>query len=229
MQELLWCDRLFDMERSIAAPIFEGKKYPWQALAEIGDFVKALGETLPEDEYERVGRDIWIARDATVAPTASIAGPAIIDRGAEIRHCAFIRGKAIIGKECVVGNSVEVKNAILFDGAQVPHFNYVGDSVLGHRAHMGAGSVTSNVKSDKTLVTVRTDDRTFATNLRKFGAMLGDYVEVGCNTVLNPGTVVGRGTTIYPVSSVRGYVAEYSIFKGHGNIAPKWDERGNRL
>ncbi|NLD59311.1 MAG: UDP-N-acetylglucosamine pyrophosphorylase [Clostridiales bacterium] len=227
MRELLRADRLFDLGKSIAAGIFEGKGYPWEVLPEIGDYVKALGETLCEDEYERVDRDVWIARDATVAPSALIAGPTIIDHGAEIRHCAFIRGKAVIGKECVVGNSVEVKNAILFDGAQVPHFNYVGDSVLGHRAHMGAGAVTSNVKSDKSMVTVKTDDRRIATNLRKFGAMLGDFAEVGCNSVLCPGAIVGRWTTIYPTCCVRGFVPEHSVYKDFDNVVPKWGEDTN--
>lgn len=224
MRELFDPDRLFDMTKSIAAPIFEGVSYPWEVLPEIGAFVVKLGQSLSEEEYERAGKDVWIARDATVAPTASITGPAIIDHGAEIRHCAFIRGKAIIGKNCVVGNSVEVKNAILFDNAQVPHFNYVGDSVLGYRAHMGAGAVTSNVKSDKSLVTVRTDDRIIATNLRKFGAMLGDYVEIGCNSVLCPGVVIGRGTTVYPTSCVRGFVPEHSVYKTQDRIVAKWDE-----
>ncbi len=224
MRELLCAERLFDMNRSIAAAIFEGKGYPWEVLPEIGEFVVRLGQSLSEDEYERAGKDIWIARDAAVAPTVSITGPVIIDHEAELRHCAFIRGKAVIGKNCVVGNSVEIKNAILFDNAQVPHFNYVGDSVLGYRAHMGAGAVTSNVKSDKSLVTVRTDDRIIATNLRKFGAMLGDYVEIGCNSVLCPGAVIGRGTTVYPTSCVRGFVPEHSVYKRADRIVPKWDE-----
>ena len=224
MRELLRAERLFDMNRSIAAAIFEGKGYPWEVLPEIGEFVVRLGQSLSEDEYERAGKDIWIARDAAVAPTVSITGPVIIDHEAELRHCAFIRGKAVIGKNCVVGNSVEIKNAILFDNAQVPHFNYVGDSVLGYRAHMGAGAVTSNVKSDKSLVTVRTDDRIIATNLRKFGAMLGDHVEVGCNSVLCPGAVIGRCTTVYPTSCVRGFVPEHSVYKGADRIVPKWDE-----
>lgn len=224
MRELLGAQRLFDLERSIAGEIFRGKNYAWEVLPEIGDFVRQLGQKLDPEAYEQVARDVWIARDAQIAPTVSIEGPAIIDHGAQLRHCAYIRGKVVIGKNCVVGNSVEVKNAILFDGAQVPHFNYVGDSVLGHRAHMGAGAVTSNVKSDKSLVTVKADDRRIATNLRKFGAMLGDYVEVGCNSVLCPGSVVGRNTTIYPVSRVRGFVPENSVYKDSMNIVPKWDE-----
>lgn len=224
MRELLRPDRLFDLDKSIAAAIFADAGYPWEVLPRIGDFVMQLGQTLDPDEYERVAKDVWIARDAVVAPTVSIAGPAIIDHGAELRHCAFIRGKAIVGKHCVVGNSVEVKNAILFDNAQVPHFNYVGDSVLGYRAHMGAGAVTSNVKSDKSLVTVRTDDRRIATGLRKFGALLGDYVEIGCNSVLCPGAVIGRGTTVYPTSCVRGFVPEHSVYKRADRVVPKWEE-----
>lgn len=224
MRELLQPDRLFDMSKSIAAPLFDGVAYPWEILPQIGAFVTSLGETLSEEEYERRGKDVWIARDAEIAPTASITGPVIIDHGAQLRHCAFIRGKAIIGKNCVVGNSVEVKNAILFDNAQVPHFNYVGDSVLGYRAHMGAGAVTSNVKSDKSMVTVRMDDRVIATNLRKFGAMLGDYVEIGCNSVLCPGAVIGRGSTVYPTSCVRGFVPEHSVYKASDRVVPKWDE-----
>lgn len=222
MRELLQAGRLFDLNQSIAAAIFEDVVYPWEVLPKIGEFVLLLGQKLDESEYERVGKDVWIAKDAQIAPTASITGPVVIDHGAQLRHCAFIRGKAVIGKGCVVGNSVEVKNAILFDGAQVPHFNYVGDSVLGYRAHMGAGAVTSNVKSDKSLVTVKTDDRRIATNLRKFGALLGDYVEIGCNSVLCPGAVIGRGTTVYPTSCVRGFVPEHSVYKSFDNVVAKW-------
>lgn len=227
MRELLRADRLFNMDKSIASAIFEDKGYPWEVLPDIGAFITQLGETLPEDEYERTDVDVWIAKDATIAPTASIAGPAIIDCGSELRHCAFIRGNVIIGKGCVVGNSVEVKNSILFDGAHIPHFNYVGDSILGYRAHMGAGAVTSNVKNDKSQVTVRMDDRRIATNLRKFGAMIGDYVEVGCNSVLCPGTIVGKSTAIYPLSCVRGFVSEYSIYKDYNNIVRKWNDDVN--
>ena len=213
MREQLQITRLFDLSNTIAAEIFAGKSYPWEILPLIGDYVLQLGNTLSEEEYERVQPDVWIARDAKIAPSASITGPCIIDHEAELRHCAFIRGKVIVGKKAVVGNSVELKNAILFDGAAVPHVNYVGDSVLGFRAHMGAGAVTSNVKSDKSLVCVRTDDRRIETGLRKFGAMLGDFVEVGCNSVLCPGCVIGRDTTVYPSNLVRGFVPEHHIFK----------------
>lgn len=220
MKENMRIDRLYDLSHTIAAKLFEGRIYPWEVLSDIGAFVVALGNTLG-DEYEKRGEDIWVAKDATIAPTACINGPCIIDSGAEIRHCAYIRGKAIIGKGCVIGNSVEVKNAIIFDGAQVPHFNYVGDSVLGWRSHMGAGAVTSNVKSDKTNVTILFEDGRVETGLRKFGAMLGDSVEVGCNSVLCPGSVIGKNTTIYPVSRVRGFVPEKSIFKAPDNIVKK--------
>lgn len=220
MNQVMRIDRLFDLSHTIAAELFQGRTYPWEVLGDIGEFTLKLGGTLG-DEYEYREGDIWIAKDAKIAPTASITGPCIIDSGAEIRHCAYIRGKAIIGKGCVVGNSVEVKNAVIFDGAQVPHFNYVGDSVLGWRAHMGAGAVTSNIKSDKTNVTIMFGDARITTGLRKFGAMLGDGVEVGCNSVLCPGTVIGRDSTIYPLSRVRGFIAEGSIFKAPDNIVKK--------
>lgn len=220
MNNTMRIDKLFDLSRTIAAKLFEGRVYPWEVLGDIGSFIMELGPSLGENFECREG-NIWIAKDAKIAPTASITGPCIIDSGAEIRHCAFIRGKAVIGKGCVVGNSVEVKNAVIFDGAQVPHFNYVGDSILGWRAHMGAGAVTSNVKSDKTNVTVRFGDAKVETGLRKFGAMLGDCVEVGCNSVLCPGTVIGRNSTVYPLSRVRGFVGENHIFKSEDNIIKK--------
>lgn len=220
MNQVMRIDRLFDLSHTIAAELFQGRTYPWEVLGDIGEFTLKLGGMLG-DEYEYREGNIWIAKDAKIAPTASITGPCIIDSGAEIRHCAYIRGKAIIGKGCVVGNSVEVKNAVIFDGAQVPHFNYVGDSVLGWRAHMGAGAVTSNIKSDKTNVTIMFGDARITTGLRKFGAMLGDGVEVGCNSVLCPGTVIGRDSTIYPLSRVRGFIAEGSIFKAPDNIVKK--------
>ena len=182
---------LLDLERTLAKPLFEGKTYPWEALGEIKDFILSLGEKLPVDEYEKRGEDVWIAKDAKVFPSAYIAGPAIIGHGTEVRHCAFIRGSALIGDNCVIGNSVEVKNAVIFDNVQVPHYNYVGDSVLGYRSHMGAGSVTSNVKSDRSLVVVKNGDELIETGRKKFGAILGDYAEIGCNSVLNPGTVIG--------------------------------------
>ncbi len=212
---------LLDLSKTIAAPLFAGKTYPWEALAEIKDFILALGPTLPKDEYDQVGEDVWIAKDATVFASAYIAGPCIIDHGAELRHCAFVRGSAIVGKHAVVGNSCELKNVVLFDNVQTPHFNYVGDSILGYKAHMGAGSITSNVKSNKTLVVVKNGAEHIETGRKKFGAILGDYVEVGCNSVLNPGTVVGRHSNIYPVSCVRGVIPESSILKSTGEVVKK--------
>ena len=212
---------LYDLKETIAVDIFDGLKFPWEVLPKIKDFIIKLGETLPEDRYERKGENIWIAKSAKVFPSAYIAGPCIIDEDAEVRHCAFIRGSAIVGKGCVVGNSTELKNVILFNKVQVPHYNYVGDSILGFKAHMGAGSITSNVKSDKTLVVVKSDGENIETGLKKFGAMLGDNVEVGCNSVLNPGTVIGRSTNIYPTSCVRGYIPANSIYKDSSNIIKK--------
>ncbi len=212
---------LYTLEETIAKELFAGLTYPWEALPKIKDFIIALGETLPEEKYERREGNIWIARNATVFPSAYIGGPAIIDEEAEIRHCAFIRGSAIVGKGAVVGNSTELKNVVLFNKVQVPHYNYVGDSILGFKAHMGAGSITSNVKSDKTLVVVKAGEETFETGLKKFGAMLGDNVEVGCNSVLNPGTVIGKNTNIYPTSMVRGLIPADSIYKRQGEVALK--------
>lgn len=217
--EELKVSKLFDLNQTIAASIFDGIEYPWQVLPLIKDFILKLGETLPEDEYEKHGENIWISKSAGVAPTASITGPAIICADAEIRHCAFIRGSVIVGCGAVVGNSTELKNVILFNRVQVPHYNYVGDSVLGFKAHMGAGAITSNVKSDKSLVTVSVKNVRAVTGMKKLGAMLGDNVEVGCGSVLNPGTVVGRGSIIYPLSMVRGFVPENSIYKCAGEIA----------
>ncbi len=221
MSEKLGIDRLYNLGETIAAELFEGLEYPWEALPLIGDFIKKLGSTLDKSEYDEVSENVWIAKSATVAPTAYINGPCIIGRNAQIRHCAFIRGNAIVGEGAVVGNSTELKNVVLFNKVQVPHYNYVGDSVLGYKSHMGAGSITSNVKSDKTLVKVKCDGEVIETGLKKFGAMLGDNVEVGCGSVLNPGTVIGRGSNIYPLSSVRGYVAENSIYKKQGEVAEK--------
>lgn len=214
-------EHLYSLSETIAAQIFEGVEYPWEALAKIKDFIIELGKSLPEDKYEKRGEDVWVAKSAKIFPSAYINGPAIIDEDAEVRHCAFIRGSAIVGKGAVVGNSTELKNVILFNKVQVPHYNYVGDSILGYKAHMGAGSITSNVKSDKTLVSVKFREECLETGLKKFGAMLGDYVEVGCNSVLNPGTVIGKGASIYPTSSVRGYVPENSIYKKEGEIATR--------
>ena len=215
---------LYDLTQTIAAKIFEGKTYPWEVLPLIKDFILELGETLDPAEYEKRGENIWIAKDASIAPTASINGPCIIGKGAEIRQCAFIRGNAIVGEGAVVGNSTELKNVILFNKVQVPHYNYVGDSILGYKSHMGAGSITSNVKSDKKLVVVKAGDEKIETGLKKFGAMLGDEVEVGCGSVLNPGTVIGSHSNIYPLSSVRGFVPGNSIYKKQGEVVEKVEE-----
>ena len=212
---------LYTLEETIAKDIFEGAEYPWEVLPKIGDFIVELGNTLSEEEYETRGENVWIAKSATVAPTAYINGPAIIGKNAEVRHCAFIRGKAIVGEGAVVGNSTELKNVILFNKVQVPHYNYVGDSILGYKSHMGAGSITSNVKSDKHLVTVKTPEGPIETGFKKFGAMLGDEVEVGCGSVLNPGTVVGKHTNIYPLSMVREFVPANSIYKKRGEVVEK--------
>ena len=216
-------ENLYNLEQTIAKDIFEGVTYPWEVLPKIEEFIIKFGKTLDKDEYEEKGENIWIAKSAKVAPTAYIAGPAIIGKNAEIRHCAFIRGKAIVGEGAVVGNSTELKNVILFNKVQVPHYNYVGDSILGYKSHMGAGSITSNVKSDKKLVIVKNDKEQIETGLKKFGAMLGDEVEVGCSSVLNPGTVIGKHTNIYPLSSVRGVVPEHSIYKNQKEIVEKID------
>ncbi|HHW45774.1 MAG TPA: UDP-N-acetylglucosamine pyrophosphorylase [Clostridiales bacterium] len=210
---MLQVTRFFDLDKTIASGIFEGVDYPWQVLPKIGEFIKALGPTLPKEEYEQAGEYIWISKTASIMPSAHISGPCIIDHNAEVRHCAFIRGNAIIGKNSVVGNSTEIKNAILFDGVQVPHYNYVGDSILGYKSHMGAGAITSNVKSDKSLVKINIDGQVIETGLKKFGAIIGDNVEIGCGTVLNPGSVVGKNTNIYPLSLVRGFVKENCIYK----------------
>ncbi len=212
---------LYNLEETIAGKLFEGAEYPWEVLPKISAFIVELGNTLSSEDYEKRGENVWVAKSAKVAPTAYINGPAIIGKNAEIRHCAFIRGNAIVGEGAVVGNSTELKNVVLFNKVQVPHYNYVGDSILGYRAHMGAGSITSNVKSDKTLVVVKDTEEQIATGLKKFGAMLGDCVEVGCNSVLNPGTVVGRNSQIYPTSCVRGVIHENSIYKKRGEIVEK--------
>ena len=212
---------LYNLEKTIAAPLLSRFEYPWQALSSIKDFTTELGKTLDKEIFEEVSPDVWIAKSATVAPSAYIAPPCIIDENAEIRHCAFIRGGVIVGKGSVVGNSTEMKNAIIFDSVQIPHFNYVGDSVLGYKSHLGAGAVTSNVKSDKTPVTIKTDDEKIETGLKKFGAMVGDFTEVGCNSVLCPGTVIGKNCTVYPLSRVRGFLKENSIFKSQENIVTK--------
>lgn len=212
---------LYDLEQTMAKELFEGLTYPWEALAKISDFIKELGPKLDSEKFEKCGENIWVAKSAKVAPTAFLNGPLIIDEDAEIRHCAFIRGSAIVGKGSVVGNSTELKNVVIFNSVQVPHYNYVGDSILGYKSHMGAGSITSNVKSDKTLVVVKDGEEKVETGLKKFGAMLGDFVEVGCNSVLNPGTVIGRHSNIYPLSSVRGVVPANAIYKNKNEIVEK--------
>lgn len=219
--EMLKTNELLDLSHTIAADLISKFEYPWLALPEIGDFIKAIGPTLSQDEYEYREPDIWIHKSANVYPSAYITGPAIIGPKAEIRHCAFIRGKAIVGENAVVGNSTELKNVVLFDNVQVPHYNYVGDSILGYKAHLGAGAITSNVKSDKLNTVVKFNGGTIETGMKKFGAIVGDNVEVGCGSVLNPASVIGRNTNIYPLSMVRGYVEANSIYKKAGEIAQK--------
>ncbi len=218
---MLKTKELLDLSKTIAAPLLEDKEYPWEALEGIADFIRALGPTLPADRFDHPSEDVWIAKDAKIFATAYIGSPCIIDEGAEIRQCAFIRGSAIVGKKAVVGNSTELKNVVLFDEVQVPHYNYVGDSILGHKAHMGAGSITSNVKSDKKLVVIHNGEEQIPTGRKKVGAILGDNVEVGCNTVLNPGTVIGRESRVYPTSCVRGVIPPASIYKAAGVIVPQ--------
>lgn len=217
---MLTTTQLYDLNHSLAGNYLAGFDYPWQALKGIKELILTLGPTLGED-YTEVSPTVWVHKTATVAPSAYLGAPCIIGAGTEIRHCAFIRGSALVGDNCVVGNSVELKNVILFDNVQVPHYNYVGDSILGYKSHMGAGAVTSNVKSDKTLVVVKNGDEKVETGLKKFGAMLGDFVEVGCNSVLNPGTVIGRHSNVYPTSCVRGMVPENSIWKNTGVVVAK--------
>ncbi len=212
---------LFDLSQTIAADFLKGYDYPWEVLPHIGEFILSIGAKLPQEEYQKLGDNVWIHKSARIARSVLMTGPAIICAGAELRHSAFLRGKTIVGEGAVVGNSCELKNVILFNKVQTPHYNYVGDSILGFKAHMGAGSITSNVKSDKTLVKIHAEDGDIETGLKKVGAMLGDHVEVGCGSVLNPGTVIGRNTNIYPLSSVRGCVAPGSIYKEQGEVAQK--------
>lgn len=221
MSGKLMIESLLNLNETIAAGAFEACTYPWEVLAKIKGEILKIGESLSLEEYDKIGEDIWISKSAKVAPTAFINGPAIICKDAEIRHCAFIRGSAIVGEGAVVGNSTELKNVILFNKVQVPHYNYVGDSILGYKSHMGAGSITSNVKSDKSLVVVHSEEEKIETGLKKFGAILGDFVEVGCNSVLNPGTVIGMNSNVYPLSMVRGFVAENSIYKRAGEVVVK--------
>ncbi len=216
-------EELYNLEHSLAGEYLSGYTYPFEALAGIKDLICRLGETLPKEEYKEISPKVWVHVRAEIAPTAYLGSPCIIGKGTQVRHGAFIRGSALVGEDCVVGNSVELKNVILFDGVQVPHYNYVGDSILGYKAHMGAGSITSNVKSDKSLVVIKGEGGQMETKLKKVGAMLGDFVEVGCNSVLNPGTVVGRNTNIYPLSFVRGVIPANSIFKQLNNIVTKYE------
>lgn len=216
---------LYDLCHTLAEPYLAGFTYPWEALAGLEDFIKELGKRLPEEEYEEIGDQVWAARSAVVAPTASITGPAVIGKRTQVRHCAFIRGSALVGEDCVVGNSTELKNVILFDHVQVPHYNYVGDSILGYHSHMGAGAITSNVKADKKPVVIKVGGARLETGRKKVGGMLGDFVDVGCGTVINPGSVIGRNTNIYPLSMVRGYVPADSVYKTQGEVVRK-EERG---
>lgn len=220
-KDILSIKNLFNLNETIANDIFKNAEFPWEVLDKIEKFIINLGNSLPKDKFIQHDENIWIAKSAKVSNTASLTGPLIIDENAEVRHCAFIRKSAIVGKNAVVGNSTELKNVILFNGAQAPHYNYVGDSILGYKAHMGAGSITSNLKSTRENVTVRLDDEKIETGLKKFGAMLGDNVEIGCNTVLNPGTIIGRNSIVYPLQSVRGTVKENCIYKSDLNIISK--------
>lgn len=218
MLEMFNAKNYFDYSKTLAAPLFDGIEYPWEVLPRLESFILALGPMLPADEFEQVSDNVWISRSAVVAPTASITGPCIVDSGAQIRHCAFIRGNVIVGKGTVVGNSCEVKNSLLFDEVEAPHFNYVGDSILGYKSHLGAGAITSNIKNDKKNVEIHFPLGSIKTEMRKLGAIIGDGVQVGCNCVLNPGTVIGKETRIYPLNSVRGWVDEKSIYKHEGKI-----------
>jgi NDP-sugar pyrophosphorylase family protein len=215
-------DDLFDLTHTMASGYLSEFEYPWQALKGIENLILMLGKTLDKNEFNEVNKNVWIHKSAVISPTAYIGSPCIIDEKTEVRHCAFIRSSALIGKNCVIGNSTELKNVIIFDEVQIPHYNYIGDSILGYKAHMGAGSITSNVKSDKSHVTIKTDNAKIETGLKKCGAMLGDYVETGCNTVLNPGTIVGKNTNIYPLSCVRGFIKPNSIYKSQGVIVSKF-------
>ncbi|MDE7390295.1 MAG: UDP-N-acetylglucosamine pyrophosphorylase [Lachnospiraceae bacterium] len=224
MYEQLKSGNLLDFSQTVAKSLFERAVYPWEAFENLSQYIMELGATLPSDKFDKIGEDIWIAKTATVAPSAYIHGPLIICDDTEVRHCAFIRGTSIVGERCVVGNSTELKGSILFNNVQVPHYNYIGDSILGYKAHTGAGTITSNLKSDRSLVTVSVDGDKFATYRKKFGAIIGDNTEVGCNSVLNPGTVLGRNTVVYPLSMVRGYVPENTIYKNAGEVCEKFPE-----
>lgn len=219
--ELLFFENFLDLNQTITKKLFENIYYPWEVLPKIKNYVLEIGPTLNKNEFDEISENVWISKEAIVADSAHIAGPTVIQKGTEVKHCAFIRGGVIVGENCVVGNSTEIKNSVLFNGVQVPHFNYVGDSILGYKAHMGAGSITSNVKSDKSTVTVKTDNEKIDTSLKKFGAILGDHVEIGCNAVLNPGSVLGRNVSVYPTSMVRGFIPENTIFKNNGEKIKK--------
>ena len=214
-------ENLYNINETIAKDLLSSKKYPWELLPKINEYILELGPKLDKNIFNQIGENIWVAKSAKVAPTAFLNGPLIIDEDAEVRHCAFIRGAAVVGKNCVVGNSTELKSSILFNCVQTPHYNYVGNSVLSYKSHMGAGSITSNLKSDKSLVTIKTKDGKIETGLKKLGAILGSYVEVGCNSVLNPGTVIGSHSNVYPLSMVRGYVPAGSIYKKAGEVVEK--------
>lgn len=219
--EFLFYKNFLDLNHTIANSLFEEIYYPWEALPKIKDFILELGPKLDKNEYTEVKKNVWVSNKANVFDSAYIYGPTIIQSGTQVRHCAFIRGSVIVGKNCVVGNSTEVKNSIIFDNVQIPHFNYIGDSILGYKAHMGAGSITSNVKSDHSIIIVKTENEKIDTNLKKFGAILGDNSEIGCNAVLNPGSVLGRNVTVYPTSMVRGFIKESTIFKNNGSQIQK--------
>lgn len=221
---MIYTNELFDLSKSIAGRCLSGYQHPWEALSHIGEHIVQLAKTLPHELFEQRGENIWVAKSAKIHPNAIIIGPCIIDEAAEVRPSAFIRGNVLVGKHAVVGNSTELKNVMLFDGVQVPHYNYVGDSILGYCAHMGAGAITSNVKSDKSLVTIRNGRERAETGLKKCGAILGDYVEIGCNSVLNPGTVIGKQSQVYPLSSVRGVIPARHIYKSAQNIVQKRSE-----
>lgn len=221
---MLKIKNILDLEQTIAKDFFEGLTYPWEVFAGLDEKIIKLGESLPKDKFDEVAPHVWVAKSAKVAPTAYLGAPLIVDEEAEIRHCAFIRGSAVVGKGTVVGNSTELKSSILFNSVQVPHYNYVGNSVLSYKSHMGAGSITSNLKSDKSLVSIATSDGKVDTGLKKLGAILGSYVEVGCNSVLNPGTVIGSHTNVYPLSMVRGYIPANSIYKKAGEVVEKRSE-----
>lgn len=218
---MLKTEKLLDISQTMSAELFKRVRYPWEVLPLIGKFIGEVSALLPKNEYIKIDKEVWVSKYAEIAPSASITGPAIIQKNTQIRHCAFIRGNAIVGENSVVGNSTELKNVVLFNGVQVPHYNYIGDSVLGYKSHFGAGAITSNVRSDKANIDIKTNHLNIHTNLRKFGAIIGDFAEIGCNAVLNPGVILGRNTTVYPTSMVRGVVRENSIFKNTGIIIEK--------